>query len=459
MKAKFNFLQQISCCAFLGYALLLSSSTNATSLEQLQAAAIKTEQLQTEVAARIATNAQPELIAQLRKQVQQSKSKEVALYQGLIRLKAEADYNKALASQDIVVDGQSDCERIETEKECILKAEQVALALAAKQGGHYFIEANSEQNNQRQQVKGKIETSVQFSEQVSMQVKAHVLGFTTLSQQIKRSPYTSKRQALVQIKAQVAGQQNPQLKQSLLKQAQAFYQPYLSSHELLAVSQYNIVPLLDLNIELVELPAGSFTLGSLQGDRNEYPQSNASVASFYLSRLEVTKQTYNKCIQALVCSRELFQGDLAEPAVAVSWHEVTEEFIPWLSNLTGYKLRLPTEVEWEYAAKKGKVSGQICTLANGNFKFTACDDSYAKLAPVGMLKPNQFGLYDMQGNAAEWTSSCWRYDHNPKSRRVCAKAAIKGGSWYNKEYYLRPSARFGKSKNTKLDTLGFRLAM
>lgn len=446
---------------FIGVAtLLLSSTVYSASIDQLQAAAAKTVSLQSQLVTAVnALDTSPQQISQLRTQVQQAKSKEVTLYQTLIRLKAEADYNKALASQDIVVDGQSDCERIDTDKECILKAEQAALAIAAKQGGHYFIEANSEQNNLRQQVKGKIETSVQFNEKVSMQVKAHVLGFSTISKNISHSPYTTKRQAKVKIKAQVAGQQNSQLKQSLLTQARAFYKPYLSSQELLDVSQYNIIQLVNSDIELVELPSGSFTLGSLKGDRNEYPQSNINVSGFFLSRLEVTKHTYNKCIQALVCSRELFEGELSEPAVAVSWYEITEEFIPWLSNLTGYKLRLPSEIEWEYAAKKGKVRGQLCTIANGNFKFAACNDDFEKLAPVGMLKPNQYGLYDMQGNAAEWTNSCWRYDHNNKSRAICSKAVIKGGSWYNKEYYLRPSARFGKSKNTKLDTLGFRLAM
>ena len=441
-------------------ALLFTTNTFAASIEQLQQASIETTQLQSQMASLMNVDEpNSELVSQQRIQIQKAKSKELSLYQNLVRIKAEADYNKALASQDIIVDGQSECERIDTEKQCIAKAEQAALALAAKQGGHYFIEANSEQNNVRQQVKGKIETSVQFNEQVSMKVKAHVLGFTTISKQISRSPFTSKRVAMVKVKAQVAGQQNAELKQSLLEQARAFYKPYLSSQELLDVSQFNIVQLPELDIELVELPSGTFTLGSLKGDRNEYPQSNAKVNGFFLSRLEVTKHTYNKCIQALVCSRALFEGNLSEPAIGVSWLEVTDEFIPWLSNLTGYKLRLPTEVEWEYAAKKGKVSGQLCTLANGNFKFAACNDDFDKLAPVGMLKPNLYGLYDMQGNAAEWTSSCWRYDHNNKSRPVCSKAVIKGGSWYNKEYYLRPSARFGKSKTTKLDTLGFRLAM
>jgi len=331
--------------------------------------------------------------------------------------------------------------------------------LAAKEGGHYYIEANSEQNNLRSQSKGKIETSVEFNERVSMKVKAHVIGFTTLDKKITRNPYTSGRQAIVKLKANVAGQHNPTLQQSLIFQAQAFYQPFLSSKELSQLSQYEVFNLPGLDFELVLVPQGEFKLGSNSGDRNETPQQVVKIEEFYLGRLEITKALYNKCIKALVCSKSLFEQDLQQPAVNVSWQEITEEFIPWISNVSGYQMRLPTEREWEYAAKTGRVNAQLCTLANGNFQFSSCKDEHEKLAPVAMYKANKYGIHDIQGNAAEWTSSCWRYDHGSKTRTQCSKAVIKGGSWYNKAYYLRPSARFGKAKTTKLDTLGFRLAM
>lgn len=455
---KVNSFNKAILCSILS--LVVSFSVQSTSIERLQSASKITSELQSQLASLLAQpSPDMQAVSSLRRKVQSSKSNEVALYQALVTIKSESDYNKALASKDIVVSGQSDCERIESDKECIAKAEHAALALAAKEGGHYFIEANSEQNNQREQVKGKIETSVHFNETVSMKVKAHVLGFTTVEQKIARNPYSSNRQAVVKLQAQVAGQQNADLKASLVSQARAFYKPFLSSNELIKVSQFNMIQLAEFAIELVEVPGGTFKLGSLQGDRNEYPESMVKVGTFYMSRLEVTKDTYNQCIKALVCSRELYQGELSEPATEVSWDEINEEFIPWLSNLTGHQLRLPNEVEWEFAAKKGKVSAQLCAVANGNFKFTDCNDDFDKLAPVGMLKANLYGLYDLQGNAAEWTNSCWRYDHNVRSRAQCNKAVIKGGSWYNKAHYLRPSARFGKSKGSKLDTLGFRLAL
>ena len=450
---------KVKHCFILCLLLLTSIKVDASSIEELKQASMATAKLQSELSQAQTNNAEVVAINSLRNLLQQAKAKELALYQALVQIKAESDYNQALAAQNIIVEASSDCERIESDKECLLKAEQAALALAAKQGGHYFIEALSEQQNQREQNKGKIETSVQFNETVSMTVKAHVLGFKTLKQGIERSPFTSNRQAVVKLQAQVAGQQNSALKQSLTEQAQALYKPYLSSKELTRLSHYNLLELTQLGIELVELPSGNFKFGSQQGDRNETPQHIARVASFYLSRLEVTKQVYNQCIKALVCSRELYEGDLLQPAVDVSWLEITEEFLPWVSNVTGYQMRLPTEREWEYASKIGKVNAQLCTLGNGNFKFTPCDDEFEKLAPVGMFKANKHGIYDLIGNAAEWTNSCWRYDHSKKARTQCNKAVIKGGSWYNKAYYLRPSARFGKSKSSKLDTLGFRLAM
>lgn len=440
--------------------LLVCFTAQSSSIEQLQAASMQSTALQSQLESLLAESTPDnKLISSLRRKIQKSKSREVALYQALVTLKSESDYSKALASQDIIVEGMSECERIESDKECILKAEQAALALAAKQGGHYFIEANSEQNNQREQIKGKIKTSVQFNETVSMKVKAHVLGFTTLEKNIERNAFSSNRHAVVKLKAQVAGQQNTALKKSLQAQAQSFYKPYLSSNELIKVSQFNLIQLAGFGVELVEIPKGSFKLGSLKGDRNEYPETMVSVNTFYMSRLEISKDVYNQCIKALVCSREPYTGDVSEPAVEVSWHEINDEFIPWLSNLTGYQLRMPSEQEWEYVAKKGRGTAQLCTVANGNFKFSDCNDDFDELAPVGMLKANRFGLYDLQGNAAEWTNSCWRYDHSARSRALCNKAVVKGGSWYNNAHYLRPSARFGKSKGTKLDTLGFRLAL
>lgn len=440
--------------------LVFCFTAQSSSIEQLQAASLKTTKLQSQLASLMSIpTPDVEQISSLRRDIQKSKSTEVRLYQALVTLKSDSEYNKALASQDIIVEGTSDCERIESDKECTLKAEQAALALAAKQGGHYFIEANSEQNNQREQVRGSITTSVQFNETVSMKVKAHVLGFTTLEKNIVRNAFSSNRQAVVKLKAQVAGQQNSALRKSLYSQAQVFYKPYLSSNELIKVSQFNLIQLAGFGIELVEIPKGSFKLGSLKGDRNEYPETIVNVNIFYMSRLEITKDTYNQCIKALVCSREPYEGNLSEPAVEVNWYEINEEFIPWLSNLTGYQLRMPYEHEWEYTTKKGQEAAPLCAVANGNFKFTDCNDDFDKLAPVGMLKANRFGIYDLQGNAAEWTNSCWRYDHNARSRVQCNKAVIKGGSWYNNAHYLRPSARFGKSKGTKLDTLGFRLAL
>ena len=449
------FVVTLACSAFAS-----TQDANKLQLNQLQQAAIETSDAQTALALALsAPIPDPSEINRLRNEVKKNKANEIQVYQALVNQQAGNEYNQALAAQQIVVTGQAGCQRIDSEKECLLKAEQAALSLAAKQGGHYFIEANSQQTSARQKQQGYIHTSSQFNETVSMQVKAHVLGFVTTKKKIEKSPYSTHRQASVTIEAKVAGQQNPQLKQSLLQQAQAQYKRYLSSHELASISAYPQLTLPQLGLEFVALPAGQFNFGSLQGDRNEKPRQRVNVASFYLSRLEVTKHIYNQCIKSLVCSREAYVDDLTHPAVELTWLEITEEFIPWLANETGYQVRLPTEVEWEYATASGAVNAPLCTLANGRYNLNECDDEYPQLAPVGMLKANKYGIYDLQGNAAEWTQSCWQYDHKPTTTAKCRFATIKGGSWYNKPYYMRPSARFGKRKTTKLDTLGFRLAL
>lgn len=460
-----SYLRQVYLLAVLffianGTMASTSSIGVAADLDALQRAAEQTTQAQKQlIQTRNEHSSADLIIQQLTGKLQQAKAAELALYQKLVQRHWQQAYNKVLKAKTVVVEGIAECQRIDSQQECLNKAEQAALALAAKEGGHYYIEADSSQEDTRQSNAGKISTSSAFREQVNIKVKAHVLGFSRSKQKINKSPYSNQRQAVVEITAEVAGQENNQLKHSLQLQAKQRYQPYLSSQELSDISQYQVLSLANWQIEMVQVPAGTFKLGSLTGDRNEMPATAVQVNSFYLARSEVTKSQYNKCIKALVCSAPLFTDNLSEPAVELSWREIVDEFIPWLSNVTGYQFYLPSEMQWEYVAKTGQINAPLCHIANGRLKFSQCDDGYDKLAPVAMLKANKYGIYDLQGNAAEWTSSCWRFDHKSNTHKVCSKAVIKGGSWYNKAHYLRPSARFGKSKQSKLDTLGFRLAL
>lgn len=398
-------------------------------------------------------------LAKLRKSWQASKQEEARIFQQLVQEKSHLQYVNLLSAKQITTTGRAQCERIESNVDCIKRAEQVALAEAAKQGGHYFIEATSNSLNTREQAKEKINTSVSFSESVSMTVKARVLGFEQIKSKVVSNQFTSIRQAEVDIKANVAGQDNPALKQSLIEQAKAEYLPILSSNEVADLNLQKIIKVVAQEVAFVEVAEGQFVFGSNSGSRNEQPINRVKVNGFLFGATEVSKALYNECIRALVCSRSLYQKELSQPAVNVSWVEVVEEFIPWLSSETGHEFRLPTEVEWEFFAKKGRNTELLCKVANGNYNASSCDDGIAKLADVASLQSDKLGAFDVLGNAAEWTSSCWRFDHNQQTRANCTQAVIKGGSWYNKPYHLRPSARFAKNKLTKLDTLGFRLVL
>lgn len=449
MKVKFL------CLAFVFFFTQIEAYQT-SELDKLKAQSVKTQTLFNQL-----NNSQ--LVGQekadLRRSWQQAKQFEAKLFQQLVEDFAQQQYVELLAARSISSIGRAQCERIEPDEACIIKAEKIALAEAAKEGGHYLIEARSKSIEQRQSHQGQIQTSNEFSESLSMTVKAQVLGFKRTAAKVSTNKFTSIRQAEVSINANVAGQNNPKLKRSLKQQVKQKYSKYLSSNDVLKLSQYKVLSIGPLQLSFVNVPAGKFKFGSVNGSKSEQPLKPVSVPAFLLGTTEVTEELYNLCIKALVCSQSTLTGELLKPVNDVSWYEITNEFIPWLSAETGYDYRLPTELEWEYAAKLGRSSKPLCQVANGKLSNHTCDDGYLQVADVASLEADNLGLYDMLGNVAEWTDTCWRFDHNERTRKNCHKAAIKGGSWYNNAYHLRPSARFGKSKNSQLDTLGFRLIL
>ena len=149
-----------------------------------------------------------------------------------------------------------------------------------------------------------------------------------------------------------------------------------------------------------------------------------------------------------------------------------QAYVAWLSRQTDHTYRLPSEAEWEYAARAGTTGkyywgddgAEVCRFANSLDKSTECSDGYENTAPVGEYQPNTFGLYDVLGNASEWTEDCWNRggysgapaDGTPWVQSDCRGRVLRGGNWYATA--VRSSTRSGAAKTTRLDQLGFRIA-
>ena len=177
------------------------------------------------------------------------------------------------------------------------------------------------------------------------------------------------------------------------------------------------------------------------------------------------------------------QSDL-HPVACISWNDA-QAYIKWLKEKTGKKYRLPSEAEWEYAARAGTTSTyywgddeiKSCSYANvsdstwGPFFLAAwsnalgCSDGYFFAAPVGSFLPNAFGLYDMIGNVAEWVEDCWNADYGnaPEDGSVlrigkCDKHPIRGGAWGHESKLFRSAARIWAGSLYRSSYIGIRLA-
>src|SRR5690348_16696749 len=162
---------------------------------------------------------------------------------------------------------------------------------------------------------------------------------------------------------------------------------------------------------MVRLPGGQFEMGSL-ADASERPPHRVQVASFALGTYEVTQREWNACVAAGACSDKPRVGVPNDrlPMMDLSWDDATK-YAQWLRSLTGKPYRLPSEAEWEYAARAGTTTpypwGKEIGVARAN--CSGCGGTYDPKLPaaVGSFPANPWGFHDMQGSVAEWTEDCW----------------------------------------------------
>jgi formylglycine-generating enzyme required for sulfatase activity len=195
---------------------------------------------------------------------------------------------------------------------------------------------------------------------------------------------------------------------------------------------------------------------------NEQPQHSVTVRAFALGKYEVTQAQWY-AVMGTAPSR--FQGSML-PLERVSWAEA-QAFAQKLSEKTGELYRLPTEAEWEYAARAGtqtEYSFGDDPRQLSRYAWHSANSANTS-HPVGTKLPNAFGFYDMHGNVWEWTADCWleNYEVAPldvktPSASDCGTRAVRGGAWGGNPKYARSAYRRGWSASSQDDIKGFRVA-
>jgi formylglycine-generating enzyme required for sulfatase activity len=207
---------------------------------------------------------------------------------------------------------------------------------------------------------------------------------------------------------------------------------------------------------MVAIPAGCFEMGSPGGvgDGGEHPQHRVCVSAFSMDKYDVTQGAYR---QATGKNPSYFPkcGDNC-PVEQVSWHEAK-------SYCESHGKRLPTEAEWEYAARAGTTTKWYWDDDEGNAGQYAwySGNSGNTTHPVGQKPPNAWGLYDMAGNVWQWTSDWYGSyssgeQQNPTGPSSGSSRVLRGGSWYDVPGVLRSAYRYGIDPGGRNDNLGFR---
>ncbi|PWQ95707.1 formylglycine-generating enzyme family protein [Leucothrix arctica] len=266
--------------------------------------------------------------------------------------------------------------------------------------------------------------------------------------------------------------------------------------------QQGAIKILPLMPELVSIPAGEFVMGCTAGwddavggcRTNEFPAHTVEVAAFSMGRYEVTmgqfkhfvsetnyqtvaEQNNQGCsvldpnnpsqwmmVPANNWRNPGFTQTDSHPVVCLSWQD-TQYYVSWLTDKTNQQYRLPSESEWEYAARAGRVTafywGSKGDRRFANYQGTATHDSWLNTAPVGLHSSNKFGLHDMAGNAWEWTASCWResYQTPELSNENCTSKlrSRRGGGWDNNPPSIRSAYRSSGNEVERSNLYGFRV--
>ena len=230
--------------------------------------------------------------------------------------------------------------------------------------------------------------------------------------------------------------------------------------------------------EMLLVPSGQFTMGTNRDDAapNEQPRIRVTLGAFYMARFPVTNQQYERFDAAHRSKRAPWANDL-HPVVYVSWNEAVA-FCRWLSQREGKRFRLPTEAEWEFAARgsderlfpwgneynSGKLANFADARTNLVWRDRTFDDGFAETAPVGAFPQgaSPFGIEELSGNVHEWCSDWYgpyqgKERTNPSGPGSGQQRVLRGGSWRSRLSSLRAVARSSNLPAFQSNDIGFRV--
>ena len=227
-------------------------------------------------------------------------------------------------------------------------------------------------------------------------------------------------------------------------------------------------PLLN-RIQMLEIPSGEFMMGS-HDVMFAKPVHPVRVAAFKLAKNEITYELYDLFVLQTGYDIPVDSwGRGHQPVTNVSWYDV-QLFIKWLNSaaMPEKPYRLPTEAEWEYAARAGTQTAYWWGSHKG-YNRANCSDCanpwYRQTVPVGTFAANLFGLNDTSGNVYEWTQDCWNshfeqapQDGSARLSDYCKYRVIRGGCWYFDHKEMTSASRTWNTATKRDSTIGFRLA-
>jgi formylglycine-generating enzyme required for sulfatase activity len=226
---------------------------------------------------------------------------------------------------------------------------------------------------------------------------------------------------------------------------------------------------------MVALPGGTFLMGSPESeegrDADEGPQHEVTIRPFAIGKYKVTFAEWGACAAAGGCNGyrpdDRGWGRGRRPLINVSWKDA-RAYCEWLANVTGQPYRLPSEAEWEYAARAGTKTGYAfgdeITKKDANFGLNV-----GKTTEVSAHPASPWGLYDMHGNVWEWVADIWHPDYHEGAPAdgsawiepwavAGAFRVLRGGSWSDEAPYLRSAYRLARDPGYRSNSIGFRCA-